>query len=48
LRFADLAVDAPLVEAARAAAEALLAADEPRARAHIDRWLGARADFGRV
>jgi len=48
LRFADLAVDAPLVESARAAAEALLAADEPRARAHIDRWLGARADFGRV
>jgi len=48
LRFADLAVDAPLVEAARAAAEELLAADEPRARAHIDRWLGARADFGRV
>jgi len=48
LRFADLAADAPLVEAARAAAEALLAADEARARAHIDRWLGARADFGRV
>jgi ATP-dependent DNA helicase RecG len=48
LRFADLAADGPLLEAARAAADELLAADEARARAHIDRWLGARVDFGGV
>jgi len=48
LRFADLAADEPLLEAARAAAAELLAADETRARRHIDRWLGSRADFGRV
>jgi ATP-dependent DNA helicase RecG len=48
LRFADLAADAPLLEAARAAAEALLDADEALARRHIDRWLGLRADFGKV
>jgi ATP-dependent DNA helicase RecG len=48
LRFADLAADAPLLEAARAAAEELLDADEALARRHIDRWLGLRADFGKV
>jgi ATP-dependent DNA helicase RecG len=48
LRFADLAEDEPLLEAARAAAAELLAADEARARRHVDRWLGARADFGGV
>jgi ATP-dependent DNA helicase RecG len=48
LRFADLVADAPLLDAARAAAEELLAGDEALARRHIDRWLGARAELGRV
>jgi len=48
LRFADLVADEPLLEAARAAADELLAADEALARRHIDRWLGLRADFGKV
>jgi ATP-dependent DNA helicase RecG len=48
LRFADLLVDEPLLVAARSAAEELLAADPVRARRHIDRWLGARAEFERV
>jgi ATP-dependent DNA helicase RecG len=48
LRFADLVADEPLLEAARGAADRLLAADESLARRHIDRWLGTRADFGKV
>ena len=48
LRFADLVADEPLLASARAAADELLAADEALARRHIDRWLGARADFGKV
>jgi len=48
LRFADLVADEPLLVAAREAASELLAADESAARRHVDRWLGARADFGRV
>ena len=48
LRFADLAADEPLVLAARAAADELLDAGEDFARGHIERWLGARADFHRV
>ena len=48
LRFADLVADEPVLEAARAAADELLAADEGLARRHIDRWLGLRADFGKV
>ncbi len=48
LRFADLAADEPLLEAAHVAADELLAADEALARRHIDRWLGLRADFGKV
>jgi ATP-dependent DNA helicase RecG len=48
LRFADLVADQPLLEAARAAADELLDADEALARRHIDRWLGVRADFGKV
>jgi ATP-dependent DNA helicase RecG len=48
LRFADLVADEPLLEAARAAADELLDADEALARRHIDRWLGLRADFGKV
>jgi ATP-dependent DNA helicase RecG len=48
LRFADPVEDAPLAEAARAAAEELLAGDEAPARRHIERWLGARSDYTRV
>jgi len=48
LRFADLVADEPLLASAHAAADELLAADEALARRHIDRWLGARADFGKV
>ena len=45
LRFADLERDAALVEAARAAAEALIALDQGAARAHVQRWLGARQEL---
>ena len=45
LRFADLERDAELIEAAREAAEWLLAAHPDAARRHIERWLGARADY---
>jgi len=48
LRFADLIEDEALVVAARAAGEALLDAGEDFARRHIDRWLGARADYTKV
>jgi ATP-dependent DNA helicase RecG len=48
LRFADLVADETLLEAARAAADELLDADETLARRHIDRWLGLRADYGKV
>jgi len=48
LRFADLVADEALLEAARAAADELLDADETLARRHIDRWLGLRADYGKV
>ncbi|HEU4646177.1 MAG TPA: hypothetical protein VFS80_11525, partial [Burkholderiales bacterium] len=48
LRFADLVADEALLEAARGAADELLDQDEALARRHIDRWLGARADFGKV
>jgi ATP-dependent DNA helicase RecG len=48
LRFADLVGDQALLEAASAAADELLAADEALARRHIDRWLGLRADYGKV
>ncbi|MBK8063428.1 MAG: ATP-dependent DNA helicase RecG [Betaproteobacteria bacterium] len=48
LRFADLERDAPLIPAAREAAERLLADDRPAALAHVERWLGGRQDFARV
>ena len=48
LRFADLDTDEPLLLQAREAADGLLADDPERARAHVERWLGARADYGRV
>ncbi len=45
LRFADLAEDAPLLQHARAVAPRLLASDPQAARAHVQRWLGNRADY---
>jgi ATP-dependent DNA helicase RecG len=45
LRFADLALDAPLVEAAREAAGWLLAEHPAAARAHAERWLASREEF---
>ncbi len=48
LRFADSVADAALAEAAGAAAEEMLAGEEAPVRRHIERWLGARADYPRV
>jgi ATP-dependent DNA helicase RecG len=45
LRFADLERDAGLIEAARDTAEELLASDPSAAAAHVQRWLGGRAEF---
>ncbi|MCU0812899.1 MAG: ATP-dependent DNA helicase RecG [Burkholderiaceae bacterium] len=45
LRFADLAADEPLLQQARRAAPRLLDADPAAARAHVQRWLGARHDY---
>jgi ATP-dependent DNA helicase RecG len=45
LRFADLAEDAALLQQARAAAPQLLAHHAAAARAHVLRWLDARADY---
>jgi len=48
LRFADPVEDASVAEAARAAAEELLAGDETLVRRHIERWVGTRSDYTRV
>lgn len=48
LRFADLALDEALILQAREAAESLLDADAEFVRRHIERWLGARAEYPRV
>jgi ATP-dependent DNA helicase RecG len=48
LRFADLSLDEDLVQAARAVAETMLDAHAEAAQAHMDRWLGGRADFLRA
>lgn len=48
LRFADVAVDLDLVEAARDAAQDLLASQPAVADAHLQRWLGGRQHFLRV
>jgi ATP-dependent DNA helicase RecG len=45
LRFADIVLDAGLVEAARQAADELIAADPKAARAHVARWLGSRQEL---
>jgi ATP-dependent DNA helicase RecG len=48
LRFADLTLDAAIVEQAREAAETMLRNWPDAARAHLERWLGARQDFLKV
>ena len=48
LRFADLAVDTDLLDAARDAAPALLQDHPDAARAHLARWLGAKNEFLKV
>jgi ATP-dependent DNA helicase RecG len=45
LRFADLDDDHALLQHARAVAPGLLAAHPAAAQAHIDRWLGGKAEF---
>jgi ATP-dependent DNA helicase RecG len=45
LRFADLEKDVALIEQARDVAEELLAKDPEAAQAHLERWLGGRAEF---
>jgi ATP-dependent DNA helicase RecG len=48
LRFADLALDLDLLDAAREAAERLLR-DEPEiAKGHLARWLGGRNEYLKV
>jgi len=48
LRFADLTLDAPLVEEAKAAAERLIEEDPGAARRHVARWLGSRQELARA
>jgi ATP-dependent DNA helicase RecG len=45
LRFADLELDTALVEAARRAAAELMEKDPAAARAHVERWLGAKREL---
>ncbi len=45
LRFADLAQDGALLDWARAVAPQMLARHPELAQAHIERWLGGRAEF---
>ncbi|HZF78495.1 MAG TPA: ATP-dependent DNA helicase RecG [Rubrivivax sp.] len=45
LRFADLAADSDLLEAARQAAARLLAEHPEAAEQHVARWLGAKAEY---
>ncbi|HEX2826444.1 MAG TPA: ATP-dependent DNA helicase RecG [Burkholderiales bacterium] len=48
LRFADLAVDIDLLDAARDTAERLLRDDPDAAHAHLERWLGGRHELLKV
>jgi len=48
LRFADLAVDLDLLDAARDAAESLLREEPEAAKAHLARWLGGRNEYLKV
>ncbi|MGH8797676.1 MAG: ATP-dependent DNA helicase RecG, partial [Caldimonas sp.] len=45
LRFADLAHDTALVETARRIALLLLERHPDAAQAHLDRWLGGKAEY---
>lgn len=45
LRFADLAEDSALLQQARELAPKLLREHPAAARAHVDRWLGGKAEF---
>jgi ATP-dependent DNA helicase RecG len=45
LRFADLAEDAPLLQHARAVAPTLLRSSPDAAQAHVQRWLGNKAEY---
>jgi ATP-dependent DNA helicase RecG len=45
LRFANLQEDLDLLERARQSAARLLQLDPQAAQAHIDRWLGGKAEF---
>jgi len=47
-RFADLVTDAGLIPLAVAAAQEFVDSDPQAARAHVARWLGARADLSHV
>ena len=48
LRFADLTLDAAIVEQAREAAEIMLRDHPDLAQAHLARWLGAKQDYLKV
>jgi ATP-dependent DNA helicase RecG len=48
LRFADLAADIDLLDAARTTAERLLRDDPDAAHAHLERWLGGRHELLKV
>jgi len=48
LRFADLAIDLDLLDAARDAAEQLLREQPDAAKAHLARWLGGRNEYLKV
>ena len=48
LRFADLERDLKLLEAARDAAEKMVASHSPLVERHLARWLGGRQDYLRV
>ena len=48
LRFADLALDLDLLDAARDAAEALLRDEPEAAKAHLTRWLGGKNEYLKV
>jgi len=45
LRFADLALDAPLLEWARAVAPAMLDRHPGLAQHHVSRWLGGKSEY---
>jgi len=48
LRFADLALDGALIEAARKAAQRLLTEQPLAAAAQVERWLASRTDYARA